>query len=441
MQADEGHQQRQRKHHRDHRRTGDRTHEQPDDRDHQDEAVQQVVMHRRQRMPDQGTAVVRGDDLHALGQDLVVELGHFPVDAVEHQRRVLAAAHQHQALHHFAVLVVGDRAAPRRRRELDAGHVAQGERAAVALLEHDGLDVLDRIDEADAADGQLLVAVAQEAAADVEVGLPDRCFQVAQAQAGGVQPGRIGLDLEFLEVASERHHVGHALHLAQHAGDVPLHFRAQLVEVGAIADHPEAVDLAERRGLRRQVRRDALGQIGLRHPLADQHARGKRVHAVVEDQGHQRQAEQALAAQQGHARGAVERALQRHGDLPLDFLGGVAGHLGDDLDLDVGDVGIGLDRRLQVSAHAEQGDDRGHDQDGDAPVHARFDDSVQHGGLRAVVRPGCRAARPPRPPPSRPRARRRARSPVRRARRRCAPVAHRNDRPRPARRPRAGCRP
>jgi hypothetical protein len=46
-------------------------------------------------------------------------------------------------------------------------------------------------------------------------------------------------------------------------------------------------------------------------------------------------------------------------DLPLDLLGRQAGCLGDDADLHVGDVRVGLDGGVQIGEHAIGGDRRG----------------------------------------------------------------------------------
>ena len=103
------------------------------------------------------------------------------------------------------------------------------------------------------------------------------------------------------------------------------------------------------------------------------HAGDKRIGVVVEGERDERQAEQAFAPQLDGARGAIERALERHGDAALDLLGRVAGHLRDHRDLRVGDVGIGLDRRVEIGAHAEGSEDGDREDRRGAPVHADFD--------------------------------------------------------------------
>ena len=219
----------------------------------------------------------------------------------------------------------------------------------------------------------------QKAAADVQVGFGDRLFEVAQGQAQGEQARGVGFDVYLLEVAPEGHDVGHTGYLAQDAHDVPLHFRAQLIEIVAVARDTELVHLAQGCGFRRNLRGHALGKIGGSGPLQDDGSSREAGRVVRESQGDQGQAEQALAAHQGHPGGAVQLALQWHGDAPLDLLRRVAGKLGDDRDLGVGDIRVGLDGRVEVGAQSKGGDDQSGKQRRNAAVNAGFDEEAEHG--------------------------------------------------------------
>ncbi len=100
VQADEGHQQRQRNHGGHDQRATDAAQHQPQHADDQAGTEQQVVLHGGLRVADEVGAVVGNVHLHAFGQQAVVELDHLFVDAVEDQRRVFAALEQHDVLHH-----------------------------------------------------------------------------------------------------------------------------------------------------------------------------------------------------------------------------------------------------------------------------------------------------------------------------------------------------
>ncbi len=270
MQAQEGGEQRQRDHDGDDRRPVEAAQEQPDHRHDQHEPVQQVFVDGMQRALDQGASIIEGLDAHARGQDLLVEFAHALVDARQHAGRVLAPAHQHETLDDLRLLVPAHRPAPGRVGLPYLGHVAHGDRAAAPALQDDRADVLRGLDEAEAADGELLLAAAQEAAAHVHAGARDRLVELRKRHPHRMQPGRIGYDMHFLEEAAEGHHVRHALHLAQGPADRPLELGAQLVQVVAVAHQPELVDLAQRRGLRRQLGLHPVGQLHLGEPLRHQ---------------------------------------------------------------------------------------------------------------------------------------------------------------------------
>ncbi len=219
----------------------------------------------------------------------------------------------------------------------------------------------------------------QEPAADVQVGFGDRLLEVAQGQAEGEQARRVGFDMHFLEIAAEGHDIGHARHLAQHAHDVPFHLGAQLVEIVAVARDPELVHLAQGCRFRRNLRGHARGKIGGSDPLQDHGSSGKAGRVVREGQGDQGQAEQAFAAHQCHPRGPVQLPFERHRDAPLDLLRCIAGELSDDRDLGIGNVRVGLDRRVEVGAQSEGGDDEGGEQRRNPAVNAGFDEEAEHG--------------------------------------------------------------
>ena len=67
--------------------------------------------------------------------------------------------------------------------------------------------------------------------------------------------------------------------------------------------------------------------------------------AILENQDYYGKAECVLAAHHIERRYAVERPFERDGDLLLDFFSSQSGHLGDNLDCHVGDVGVGIDRQ------------------------------------------------------------------------------------------------
>ncbi len=85
----------------------------------------------------------------------------------------------------------------------DLGHVADGDGDAPLGLEDDLRDVLDRADQPDAADDELLGVAVEDAAADVRVVVPDGLVDLADGQAVLEQPVRVDDDLVLLDVAAE----------------------------------------------------------------------------------------------------------------------------------------------------------------------------------------------------------------------------------------------
>jgi hypothetical protein len=253
--------------------------------------------------------------------------------------------------------------------------VADRHRCAVLAAQHHVPDVLGAAQVAHAAHRQLLGAVAEEAAPHVQVRVLERLVHVVERQVVRQQRERVDLDVELLQEAPERDHVGHPRDLAQQARHVPVELRAELVQIVAIAAQHELEDLAERGRVGGELGHHTRRQVGGGGALRHDRVRAEAVEAVLEGQRHERQPVQALAAEQRHAGGAVQRALQRYGELALHLFRRVARHLRDDRDLQVGDVRVGLDGSLAAGAQTERGEsERGRDRR-KAPVDAQLDQS------------------------------------------------------------------
>ncbi|MPM36636.1 hypothetical protein SDC9_83235 [bioreactor metagenome] len=385
MQPDEGHQQRQRNHRGHDQRSTHAAQKKPQHSNDQRRTKQQVVLHRGQRMADQIGAVIVGGHVHAFRQAaLLVELFHLGVDVVQHHRRVLAALEQHNALHHVVVLILPHRTLARRVRLHHARHVANGHGRAAAHGNHHLVDFLRRMQQADAAHDQRLLAAAHQAAAHIAVGLGQRIAHVVQRQPQRIQLLGIDLDVELLHKAADAHHVGHTLHLLEHAHHMPFLLGAQLRQRVAVAGQAVVEDLAQRRVIRRHLGRHARRQVGLRQALCHLGARVEADRIVIEDEVDHRKPEVALGAQRHQPRRAVELALQRLGDLALHLFGGQTGSLGDHAHLHVGHVRIGLDGGVQIRPDAVDGDQRRGAQRQQSAMHHKGNEGTQHGIFSVV---------------------------------------------------------
>ena len=174
-------------------------------RHHEHEAEQQVVVHRRQRVADEvacGRRTARSACLSAGS----CRSARGPSRGCRRARRVGFSPRRSSTKPSTPSLV----GCSRRRR---GAACATARRRATSptvtgvpslALEHDALDVLRRFDVADAADGELLVAVPQEAAADVDGWTcASASVDVGEREAVREQARGIDLDVHFLQIAAE----------------------------------------------------------------------------------------------------------------------------------------------------------------------------------------------------------------------------------------------
>src|SRR5208282_6643231 len=96
------------------------TKKQKEDDRYQDHSLAEVVQHRVQRVMKQIAAVEHGNDLHTLGQDVIVELVHLLVNLFKRGAFFGPLAHQHAALDHVR-LIYNDAV----RTMIGSGHVPQ----------------------------------------------------------------------------------------------------------------------------------------------------------------------------------------------------------------------------------------------------------------------------------------------------------------------------
>src|ERR1700677_4103152 len=101
------------------------TKEQKEDDGYQDHPLYEVVQHRVQRVMKQIAAVEHGNDLHTLGQDVIVELVHLLMNPIDRGAFFGPLAHQHAALDDVG-LIDNDAV----RAMIGSGHVPQPDSGA-----------------------------------------------------------------------------------------------------------------------------------------------------------------------------------------------------------------------------------------------------------------------------------------------------------------------
>ena len=120
--------------------------EQHEDQHH---PADQNIGDRFDRRVDQGGAVVKRLDLDAGRQFPGVELVDFLPDLVEDRHGLVAALQQDDTFHHVVTIVDADFPETNPAADVDVSQRLDVDRRAVLLGDHDVLDVLDAIDQAD----------------------------------------------------------------------------------------------------------------------------------------------------------------------------------------------------------------------------------------------------------------------------------------------------
>ena len=317
---------------------------------------------------DQLRAVIDDVDLDPRRQrppDLLELLLRCPDDAAA----VFPPDHHHHPRHHLATAAARHRPLPGQGPDGDAADVADQHRHAPRrAADDDLLDVGDALEEGLATDEPLLAVLDDVAPAGALVVAFEGREHLPERHCLGAHPVGVDLDLVALGKAAVGVDVGDPRDLAHRRTDVPFEDAAQLHEIVAGASNLELEDLPEGRAQRPELRvamadRDPPLRLGeaLRHELAGEHDVGP----LTEDDRHQRDPEPRDAADLLDVRQPAHRQFDRVGDVALHLQRRHRPRLGDDLDLDIDEVGDGVD-----------GDLRGREQ----PPHRHEDEHREHEG-------------------------------------------------------------
>ena len=169
-----------------------------------------VVKDGLERRIDEDRAVVERGYLHSFRQNVPSDLVQALAEQRQHHRRVLAAPHEHDALHGVVLVSPRDHSLPRLVPLAHLGHVADEHGNALVLLHHGLRDVVDAREDPDAANDEHLAAALDVAAGRVAAGLGDGGKDVVQRDAERRQTHRIGLDVDLLHEPAVGHDVGDA---------------------------------------------------------------------------------------------------------------------------------------------------------------------------------------------------------------------------------------
>ena len=235
----------------------------------------------------------------------------------------------------------------------------------------------------------MLTSLFDVAGPDVAVVALQRRDDLLQCHAVGRQTFRQGSDLILLGIAANGIDFRHARHIAQLWLDDPVLYLPQVDGgVGAAIRLPGAflyfhspqVDLAESGRYRPHGRRDTGRQLvpGVLYPLVHQLPCKVDVGPILEDHRYLRQ----TVAGQGTCLDQVGQPGHHRfdgvGHPLLGFQRGVTRSMGIDLDLDIGDVGHGVDGKLLVTEDPQRSHPENGQKDEPALLDGKANDAFKH---------------------------------------------------------------
>src|SRR5580692_1707286 len=334
---------------------------------------------------DEIAAVVVRADFDVGGQKIAIDFDCFLLDTLENILRLLAAAHEDDAFDSVVVILFigfvleAENAQARGNADNDAADVFDADGHAVAAAaDHDFADVFRGFDEPEAADVIKLAALRVKAAAGIGVVGREGVQNLNDGQVIVVELNGVEQDVILHGGAAEAGVIGHARDAAIGALNDPglegvqLHRRT----IGTFDD--VAIDEAARAEERSHARGDAGGQSGVAEAFENDLASEVSVGAVLEGEDDVRESVKRNGTHHLEVRRAVHGQLERKSGEALDFFGGMAGPLGDELNHGRRKIGIGVDGHAAERFGSGDDHQQGDDQDEEALAQGELDYVMDH---------------------------------------------------------------
>ena len=177
---------------------------------------------------DEIRAIVERHDLH-VGRQAGLNLRDARLDGVNQRLGVHACPRDHDAADGFA------RALHQRRdsegiADMHVGHLFHVHGNTASRLDRDATNVLDRSDQADAADDEPGAAGFDDIAADIQIAVAHRSHDRAERKVVAAKAVGIDVDLVLLDEPADRRHFGDTRDRVQLIADEPVLQRAQLAQ-------------------------------------------------------------------------------------------------------------------------------------------------------------------------------------------------------------------
>ena len=272
-------------------------------------------------------------------------------------------------------------AATHLRPDADARHVPKQDRRAARVHAQGNLpDVVQGLDIAEPADHELLFRHLEQAPADIAVAVLHGGANLRDGNAVGAKPVRIHRDLVLPHETADARDFGDAGNARQRVLQEPVLDRTQFAEVMAVGLEGVHERPTHARGVGSEGWRDPRRQLpgNIVQVFEDAASRPVQVGAVFEDDVYERKAEKRISP--NDLRERRRKQLRRQGvrHLVFDDARRLARILRVDDDLDIGQVGDGVERcagqRIDAGRHDEQRCERDEKPVLDRPV----DDTFKH---------------------------------------------------------------
>src|SRR5580658_9667603 len=227
---------------------------------------------------EQIAAIEHGNDLHTLGQNVIVELVHLFVNPIDRRAFFSPFAHQHAALDYVGLIyndavrtMIGSGHAPQPNSgaPVDYSYVLDANWSPIRSRQHGVLDILHTAVKSECADVQLLQTLFDEAAAGVHVVDGQLVLNLADAQAVGDELIRVDAHLIFARCAAEIAYVHDVRNFPEFLVEGPVFDTPQIHQVirRIRASDRIPINLARGAPVRADLRQHARRHIDLREPF------------------------------------------------------------------------------------------------------------------------------------------------------------------------------
>src|SRR5208283_66310 len=262
----------------------------------------------------------------------------------------------------------------------DNSDIFYAKRRTVLGLQERLFDLLDAVEQSHGADIDLLRTRLDKTAAGVDVIGRDLLLDLADTQPVGHELVRVHLNLIFAGGTAKADYIddiGHRLELLlQNPILEGLQFHQIVFWIGALQRVP--VDLPHRAVVRPHLRLQTRGKGNQGQSLKYFLAVPIVVGGIIENEHEAGKSEEGGGTKMSQMRQTVHLNLNRDGDLFFHFLRRATWPLRDDLDVVIGNVGIGFNRQVVKGDRTPDQKQHSNGENDEAVIESKIDDGANH---------------------------------------------------------------